>query len=140
MSDETTPVVVQCKGITKRFPGVLANDDVDLNIRMGEIHALLGENGAGKSTLMSALCGLYQPDEGEIHIRVGDSGEPQPVLINSPRDAIELGIGMVYQHFKLVPPLTVAENTILGLKGTPFRLTMSEVEERITELGYMTHF
>lgn len=135
MSDNGAPIAVNCWGITKRFPGVLANDDVDLDIRVGEIHALLGENGAGKSTLMSALCGLYQPDAGEIHIRVGDAEEPQPVEINSPRDAIQLGIGMVYQHFKLVPTLTVAENIILGLKGTPFRLKMADVEDLITELG-----
>lgn len=139
MSDDGAPVVVSCQGITKRFPGVLANDNVDLVIRAGEIHALLGENGAGKSTLMSALCGLYQPDEGEIHLRVGDSENPQRVQINSPRDAIEMGIGMVYQHFKLVPTQTVAENIILGLKGTPFRLKMADVERRIKELGEKYH-
>ena len=139
MSDNAAPIAINCWGITKRFPGVLANDDVNLDIRVGEIHALLGENGAGKSTLMSALCGLYQPDAGAIHIRVGEAEEPQPVLINSPRDAIELGIGMVYQHFKLVPTLTVAENIILGLKGTPFRLKMADAEDRINELSEKYH-
>ncbi len=99
---------LQATGITKRFPGVLANDHVDFDLNKGEIHALLGENGAGKSTLMNILYGLYQPDEGEI--RIND----QPVQIISPHDAIAHGIGMVHQHFMLVPPLTVAENIVLG--------------------------
>jgi ABC-type uncharacterized transport system ATPase subunit len=99
---------LQATGITKRFPGVLANDHVDFDLKKGEIHALLGENGAGKSTLMNILYGLYQPDEGEI--RVND----QLVQITSPHDAIAHGIGMVHQHFMLVPPLTVTENIMLG--------------------------
>jgi simple sugar transport system ATP-binding protein len=123
------------RGITKRFPGVVANDRCDLDVRVGEIHALLGENGAGKSTLMSALCGLYEPDEGAIYMAAGDDGALQVAQISSPRDAINLGIGMVYQHFKLVPPQTVAENIILGLKGTPFRLKMADVEARVSELA-----
>jgi len=99
---------LQATGITKRFPGVLANDHVSFDLERGEIHALLGENGAGKSTLMNILYGLYQPDEGEI--RVSD----KPTRITSPHDAIAQGIGMVHQHFMLVPPLTVTENIMLG--------------------------
>lgn len=98
------------KGITKRFPGIVANDDIHLTVRQGEIHALLGENGAGKSTLMNILFGLYQPDEGEIRIK-GD-----PVTITGPSDAGGLGIGMVHQHFMLVEPFTVTENIILGVE------------------------
>jgi ABC-type uncharacterized transport system ATPase subunit len=101
-------LALQASGITKRFPGVLANDHVDFQLEKGEIHALLGENGAGKSTLMNVLYGLYQPDEGEI--RIGD----RPTHITSPHDAIAQGIGMVHQHFMLVPPLTVTENIMLG--------------------------
>ena len=92
----------------KRFPGVLANDCVDFEARPGEIHALLGENGAGKTTLMKILYGIYQPDEGDILIRGSQ------VSIQSPREAIELGIGMVHQHFMLVPTHTVSENIVLG--------------------------
>jgi simple sugar transport system ATP-binding protein len=99
---------LQATDITKRFPGVLANDHVSFSLEKGEIHALLGENGAGKSTLMNILYGLYQPDEGEI--RIND----QPKLISTPHDAIALGIGMVHQHFMLVPPFTVTENIMLG--------------------------
>jgi general nucleoside transport system ATP-binding protein len=100
------------KGITKQFPGVIANQGVNFELKAGEIHALLGENGAGKSTLMSVLTGLYRPDEGELSI----SG--RPVRFASPREAIRAGIGMVHQHFKLVGPLTVAENVILGETGS----------------------
>jgi ABC-type uncharacterized transport system ATPase subunit len=102
-----TPAL-QAIGITKRFPGVLANDHVDFTLEKGEIHALLGENGAGKSTLMNILYGLYQPDEGEIQIN------GHPTEITSPHDAIAQGVGMVHQHFMLVPPLTVTENIMLG--------------------------
>ncbi len=102
-----TPVL-ELRGITKRFPGVLANDHIDLTLEKGAIHALLGENGAGKTTLMNILYGLYQPDEGEVFI------EGQPVKINSPSDAIAQGIGMVHQHFMLVPVFTVTENVMLG--------------------------
>jgi simple sugar transport system ATP-binding protein len=135
MTDSTAPIAVELRGITKRFPGVIANENVNLEVRVGEIHALLGENGAGKSTLMSALCGLYQPDEGQILIKVDGDEQPQNVLISSPKDAIDLGIGMVYQHFKLVASQTVSENIILGLKSTPFVLKMSEVDARINELA-----
>ncbi len=101
-------LALQATGITKRFPGVLANDHVNFDLNKGEIHALLGENGAGKSTLMNILYGLYQPDEGQISVNGG------PVQIVSPHDAIAHGIGMVHQHFMLVPPLTVTENIMLG--------------------------
>src|SRR5215471_15936370 len=104
---ETAPVL-ELRGITKEFPGVLANDHVDLDLRRGEVHALLGENGAGKSTLMNVLFGLYRPDGGVIRI----NGEP--VVLHSSKDAIELGIGMVHQHFMLIPVMTVAENIVLG--------------------------
>ena len=101
-------LALQASGITKRFPGVLANDHVNFDLEKGEIHALLGENGAGKSTLMNILYGLYQPDEGQVSI----SGNL--TRITSPHDAIAQGIGMVHQHFMLVPPLTVTENIMLG--------------------------
>src|ERR671915_2490283 len=104
------PLVVM-EGITKRFPGVVANDAVDLTIKAGEIHALVGENGAGKSTLMRVLYGLYPPDEGRITVR----GEE--ARITSPRAAIALGIGMVHQHFVLVDRFTVTENIVLGAEG-----------------------
>lgn len=100
--------VLELRGITKRFPGVLANDHIDLTLNKGEIHALLGENGAGKTTLMNILYGLYQPDEGEIFIK------GQKVEVHSPRDAIRAGVGMVHQHFMLVPVFTVTENVMLG--------------------------
>ncbi|NIQ96027.1 MAG: ABC transporter ATP-binding protein [Desulfuromonadales bacterium] len=100
--------VLELRGITKRFPGVLANDHIDLSLEEGEIHALLGENGAGKTTLMNVLYGLYQPDEGEIKVR----GEL--VEIHEPNDAIRAGVGMVHQHFMLVPVFTVTENVMLG--------------------------
>jgi len=110
----------------KRFPGVLANDCVDFEARTGEIHALLGENGAGKTTLMNILYGIYQPDAGDILIR------GSPVSIQSPREAIELGIGMVHQHFILVPTHTVSENIVLGLKGKfffPEQAARQKIEE-----------
>ncbi|MGQ9833687.1 MAG: ABC transporter ATP-binding protein [Candidatus Villigracilaceae bacterium] len=107
MTDNHT-IVLQAKGITKQFPGVLANDHVDFDLRKGEIHVLLGENGAGKTTLMNILYGLYHPDSGEILVN------GRPVQINSPNDSIALGIGMVHQHFMLVPVFTVAENVMLG--------------------------
>jgi ABC-type uncharacterized transport system ATPase subunit len=106
MADE--PTVLELRGITKRFPGVVANDHVDFDLRQGEVHALLGENGAGKSTLMNILYGLYHPDDGRILLK----GEP--VRIHSPRDAIARGIGMVHQHFMLIPVMTVAENIVLA--------------------------
>src|ERR687884_166470 len=106
------PPVLELRGITKRFPGVLANDRVDFDLRRAEVHALLGENGAGKSTLMNILYGLYHPDEGEIRIR------GQRVSLSSPKDAIAHGIGMVHQHFMLIPVMTVAENIVLASEPT----------------------
>ena len=100
--------VLELRGITKRFPGVLANDHIDLTLNKGEVHALLGENGAGKTTLMNILYGLYNPDEGEIFVN------GQKVEIHSPTDAIKSGIGMVHQHFMLIPVFTVTENVMLG--------------------------
>jgi general nucleoside transport system ATP-binding protein len=109
---ETRPVVLELRGITKQFPGVLANDHIDFDLRRGEVHALLGENGAGKSTLMNILYGLYKPDEGEILV----NGEP--VSFKSPHEAIPAGIGMVHQHFMLIPVMTVAENIVLAVEPT----------------------
>ncbi len=100
--------VLEVKGITKKYPGVLANDHVDFNLQKGEIHALLGENGAGKTTLMNIIYGLTNPDEGEI------LAKGKQVKFHSPKDAIACGIGMVHQHFMLVPVFTVAENIMLG--------------------------
>ena len=104
--------LLELKGIVKRFPGIVANDHVDFDLRRGEVHALLGENGAGKSTLMSILYGLYTADSGEIRMN------GTPVSISSPSDAIELGIGMVHQHFMLIPVMTVAENIVLATEPT----------------------
>ena len=120
--------IIEMKHITKRFPGIVANDDVSISVKKGEIYALLGENGAGKSTLMSMLFGLYEPDEGEIYIR----GEK--VKFKSPNDASALGIGMVHQHFKLVEPFTVAENVVLGMEGGMF-VDLKTASQKITELS-----
>jgi len=105
-------VILEAKGITKQFPGVLANDQVDFDLRQGEIHAMLGENGAGKTTLMNILYGLYRADSGEVY------RDGQRVEFHSPKDAIERGIGMVHQHFMLVPVFTVSENIMLGAETT----------------------
>lgn len=121
--------VVEMRGITKRFPGVLANDSVDFTLRSGEIHALLGENGAGKSTLVNVLTGLYRPEEGVIRIHGA------PVEFRSPKDAIESGIGMVHQHFMLVPTQTVTENILLGLDEPRFRLNLNHYHQVIADLG-----
>ena len=120
--------LVAMKGITKQFPGVLANDSVDLDLRSGEIHALIGENGAGKSTLMRVLYGLYPPDEGQILVR------GKPVRIGSPRDAIAFGIGMVHQHFVLVDRFTVTENVVLGAEGGAF-VDYKEAGEKVAAIG-----
>ena len=121
---------MEMRGITKRFPGVLASDRVDFDVRSGEVHALLGENGAGKSTLMKILYGLYEPDEGEIRLN------GQVVSIQSPADAIRNGIGMIHQHFMLVPTLTVRENVALGLKSSRgLRTDLDRVAVRINELA-----
>jgi general nucleoside transport system ATP-binding protein len=122
--------VLEVRNITKRFPGVLANDRISFTLEAGEIHAFLGENGAGKSTLMNILYGLYDPDEGEILVN------DKPVTIKGPNDAIALGLGMVHQHFMLVPTLTVAENVMLGTEITngPF-LDEKTANKRIGELS-----
>jgi simple sugar transport system ATP-binding protein len=134
MSDR--PVVLELKGITKQFPGVLANDHIDLDLRNGEVHALLGENGAGKSTLMSILYGLYHPDEGEIWVK----GEN--VRINSPKEAIERGIGMVHQHFMLIPVMTVAENIVLATEPTKARIVLdfAQARKRVEEIAAQFNF
>jgi simple sugar transport system ATP-binding protein len=120
---------IQATGIVKRFPGVLANDHVDYDLRTGEIHALLGENGAGKSTLMNVLAGLYSADEGEIRV------DGRPVAFRSPRDAFASGIGMVHQHFTLVPSQTVTENIVLGLDRTRFRLDLRAHDAEVREMA-----
>lgn len=121
---------LEMRGITKRFPGVLANDRVDFDVKSGEVHALLGENGAGKSTLMKILYGLYHPDEGEILLN------GKPVTISSPTDSINSGIGMIHQHFMLVQTLTVAENVALGLPSSRGLMTdLDSVSKRILELA-----
>ena len=120
---------LEARGIVKPFPGVVANDDVDFDLRAGEIHALLGENGAGKSTLMNILAGLYRPDAGEIRV------DGEPVAFGSPRDAIAAGLGMVHQHFTLVPSQTVTENVLLGLIEPRFWLRPSRSEAEIGELA-----
>lgn len=122
------PPLVSLEGITKRFPGIVANEDVDLQLRAGEIHALVGENGAGKSTLMRVLYGLYPPDAGRITMR----GEE--VRINSPRHAIALGIGMVHQHFVLVDRFTVTENILLGAEGGAL-VGYASAEKKVKELA-----
>ena len=122
---------LELRGITKRFPGVVANDDVNLTVRTGEVVALVGENGAGKSTLMNILYGLYRADEGEILI------DGQQVHFKSPRDAIAAGIGMVHQHFMLVPVFTVAENVVLGVEPSASlgRVDIKAARKRVTELS-----
>ena len=123
---------LELKGITKRFPGVLANDGIDLNVAPGEIHALLGENGAGKSTLMNVLYGLYRPDEGEVLI------DGKAVQFSGPGDAIAAGIGMVHQHFMLIPVFSVTDNIMLGVESTTgplLALDRSKARRRIVELS-----
>jgi general nucleoside transport system ATP-binding protein len=127
---------LEMRGITKRYPGVVANDRIDLDVRPGEIHALLGENGAGKTTLMNILYGLARPDEGEILL------DGRVVRIAGPSDAIARGISMVHQHFMLVPVLTVAENILLGEEtmANPVFIDRNEARKRIRELGQRFHF
>jgi simple sugar transport system ATP-binding protein len=122
-------IAVSLQGITKRFPGVVANDSVDLELREGEIHTLLGENGAGKSTLMNILTGIYHADEGTISMR----GEP--VVLRTPKDAIDRGIGMVHQEFKLVQTHTVTENIILGLDRGFSPLSLKQAQEKVDEIS-----
>ncbi len=128
---DNTPYAIEMLNITKRFPGIIANDNVTLRLRRGEIHALLGENGAGKSTLMSVLFGLYQPEEGVI------KKDGKEVKINDPNDANDLGIGMVHQHFKLVECFTVLDNIILGVEPTDKAgfLKKEEARKKVTELS-----
>lgn len=126
---QPVPVVVKMRGIVKRFPGVLANDHVDFELKQGSIHALLGENGAGKSTLMNILAGLYTPDAGSITVN------GRPVVFHSPRQAIEAGIGMIHQHFMLVPSLTVTENILMGLDEPRFIMNLTEYDRKVAELG-----
>lgn len=121
--------VVKMQGIVKRFPGVLANDHIDFDLLQGEVHALLGENGAGKSTLMNILAGLYRSDGGSIEV------DGQAVKFSSPRDAISAGIGMVHQHFMLVPSQSVTENILLGLDEPRFRMQLSQYNQKIEELA-----
>ena len=132
-------VVLEAKGITKKFPGVLANDNINFDLRKGEIHALLGENGAGKSTLMNILYGLYHPDSGEVIV------EGNQMQLNSSRDAIHHGIGMVHQHFMLIPVFTVTENIMLGAetdhRAAPneiplVKLDRKEVAQKVTDLSH----
>jgi len=124
-----TPDAVVMRNVVKRFPGVVANDGVNFTVRAGEIHALLGENGAGKSTLMNLLFGLYNPDEGEILIN-GD-----PVHFHNTRQAVDAGLGMVHQHFMLIPTFTVAENVILGNEGPDAVLDREAASKRVGELA-----
>src|SRR5437762_1118459 len=123
--------VLELRGITKQFPGILANDHIDFDLRDGEVHALLGENGAGKSTLMNIVYGLYRPDGGEILIR------GKPVTLGSAREAIMHGIGMVHQHFMLIPVMTVAENIVLASEPTHAGVLLDHAVsvERVRELS-----
>jgi general nucleoside transport system ATP-binding protein len=125
------PPVLELRGITKRFPGVVANDHIDLDLLEGEVHALLGENGAGKSTLMNIVYGLYHPDEGEILVK------GSKIELGSPREAIEAGIGMVHQHFMLIPVMTVAENIVLATepRKSGVLLDYDSARKRVRELS-----
>lgn len=131
MDKTKRPIVLEAKGLTKRFPGVLANDHIDLTLHEGEILALLGENGAGKSTLMNMLYGLYGPTEGEIWIKGAK------VNLSNPGDAITRGVGMVHQHFQLVPVMTVAENVMLGSEiiGPGGKLNTRQASKQVRELS-----
>src|SRR5580692_8138134 len=130
MTDESGSVL-ELRGITKRYPGIVADDHVDFDLRRGEVHALLGENGAGKSTLMNILYGLTRPDEGEIVV------DGKQVSFSSAKDAIEAGIGMVHQHFMLIPVMTVAENIVLGVEPVRDIVLLDErgAEQRVRGLS-----
>ena len=124
-----TLFALSARQVTKRFPGVLANDRVDFDLLPGEVHTLLGENGAGKSTLASVLCGLYKPDEGAV-LRNGTQ-----VRLTSPRHGLQNGIAMVHQHFRLVDRFTVAENVVLGHRNLPFRLRANDLEDQVAQVA-----
>src|ERR1041384_2359709 len=128
----TDNTVLQVEGITKRFPGILANDNINITLHQGEILALLGENGAGKSTLMNIIYGLYHADEGTIRIK------GQEVHFASPHEAIYSGIGMVHQHFQLIPVMTVAENVTLGEEATVSSIPAKDLfgEKGLNEFGH----
>src|SRR5215467_15163943 len=137
MSDHVADdLVLEMRGIRKEFPGVVANDDISFDVRRGEVHALLGENGAGKSTLMNILYGLYRPDEGEIKLK------GKPVSFASARDAIQAGIGMVHQHFMLIPVMTVAENIVLGTEPVRDGVLLDEAvaEKRVADMAKTFNF
>ncbi len=127
-SSRTSQPALEARGVTKRFPGVVANDAVDFDLARGEVHTLLGENGAGKSTLASVLCGLYRPEEGQV-LRNGAE-----IRLNSPRDGLAHGIAMVHQHFRLVDRFTVAENVVLGHKSLSFVLATNDIEDRVAAI------
>ena len=129
MGENNKAPAVRLVNITKRFPGLVANNRINFEVQTGEIHALLGENGAGKSTLMNILVGLYRPDEGEIYLR----GEK--VNLRGPAEAITHGIGLVYQHFKLIPNQTVAENVALGIRKLPFIPSLKKIERELEALS-----
>jgi simple sugar transport system ATP-binding protein len=134
--DVTDDLVLEMRGIRKEFPGVIANDDVSFDVRRGEVHALLGENGAGKSTLMNILYGLYRPDGGEIRLN------GKPVSFASARDAIQAGIGMVHQHFMLIPVMTVAENIVLGTEPVRHGILLDEAsaDRRVSDMAKTFRF
>ena len=121
--------ILEVRGISKRFGNILANDNVNLDVKKGEVHAILGENGAGKSTLMNIIYGLYEPDFGEIYF------EGQKLEVKGPHEAIEKGIGMVHQHFMLIPVFTVAENIVLGFEPKGFKFNVQEAEKKILEIS-----
>src|SRR3954468_434354 len=126
----TSPIAVRLSGITKRYPGVIANHDIDITVQRGHVHAIVGENGAGKSTLMKTLYGMHKPDEGEILV------DEVPVHFSSPADAIRAGIGMVHQHFMLADNLTVLENVVLGAEpNRGLLLDRSAARRRIAEIS-----
>src|SRR3954471_3695640 len=123
------PFAIEMVQIGMRVPGGIANDGVELTVRQGEIHALLGENGAGKSTLMNVLFGLYRQDEGEIRVN------GKVTHFHGPRDAVSAGLGMVHQHFMLIPRFSVAENVILGSEGPNFMLDRVTAEEKVGQIA-----
>jgi general nucleoside transport system ATP-binding protein len=126
----TAPLAIEMRDIVKRFPGVVANDGITLGVRQGEIHALLGENGAGKSTLMNILFGLHSPDKGQVFVN------GRPANFNGPREAVHAGLGMVHQHFMLIPRFTVTENVILGAEGPVTVLDRKAASRRVSDLAH----